>query len=414
MFETLDSIRQQLRAGEDSYSEFKEIRLGDRSVISPNTEDFAGEMVAFANADGGVLFLGVADDGSVRGIPAGALATVEQWVLNVASNNCDPPIRPVLRRTLLPGRDGTEAEILLVEVRRSVFAHQTSGGRTYVRVGSTKQGLKMHEIGRLLQQRGRAFVFDEQVVATTTTDALDPRLVEKFFFGAYDLPLADLMRNTRIVSADEEGMDRPTVAGLLAFGKNPREHLPPAYIEAAVYRGAELTSDDLVNSQAIEGPVGVQIEDGLSFVDRFMLKPARKSVGREDFPQYDLSVIYEALVNAVAHRDYSIAGSKIRLYLFADRLELYSPGALPNSLTLETMPFRVFTRNQLLVSFLSRMRARRTNRVFIESRGEGVRRILREGERHAGRRPEYRQFGDELLLTIWAQPSPHEGRPEPT
>lgn len=162
----------------------------------------------------------------------------------------------------------------------------------------------------------------------------------------------------------------------------------------------------------MEGQADTQIDDATAFVERFMLKPARKPDGREDHPQYDVGAVYEAIVNAVAHRDYSIAGAKIRLFLFADRLELYSPGAPPNTITIETMPYRVFTRNQLLVSFLSRMRSHRTGRAFLESRGEGVRRILEASEAHAGRRPVYELFGDELRLTIWAKPSPHEGRGE--
>ena len=108
-------------------------------------------------------------------------------------------------------------------------------------------------------------------------------------------------------------------------------------------------------------------------------------------------------MNAVAHRDYSIHGSKIRLFLFADRLELYSPGKLPNTMTLEEMPYRVFTRNQLLVNFLSRIHSRRTARVYLESRGEGVRRILEAGEAHSGRRPKYELFGEELRLTLWTK-----------
>ena len=151
-----------------------------------------------------------------------------------------------------------------------------------------------------------------------------------------------------------------------------------------------------------------QIDDAKEFVERFMLKPARKPAGREDHPQYDIGSIHEAIVNAVAHRDYSIAGSKIRLFLFADRVEIYSPGALPNTLTIETMAYRVFTRNQLLVRFLSRMKARRTRHSFLESRGEGVRRILDASEAHSGRRPVYELFDEELRLTIWAKPSPHE------
>ena len=114
-------------------------------------------------------------------------------------------------------------------------------------------------------------------------------------------------------------------------------------------------------------------------------------------------VVDEAIVNAVAHRDYAISGSKIRLFLFADRLELYSPGKLPNTLTLDDMPYRTFTRNQLLVGFLSRIRSKRTGQVFLESRGEGVRKILWEGEAYSGRRPEYELFGDELRLTLWTK-----------
>jgi len=85
-----------------------------------------------------------------------------------------------------------------------------------------------------------------------------------------------------------------------------------------------------------------------------------------------------------------------------------SPGELPNTLTLETLPYRQFTRNQLLVSFLAKMRSPRSGRAFIEARGEGVRKILSASEAHSGKRPEYRLLGQELLLTIWAKPSPHE------
>lgn len=262
-----------------------------------------------------------------------------------------------------------------------------------------------------LRGASRVFSFDGQPVPTATIEDLDHERLERFFTnGPQSIPWTDLLRNTRVVSPADDGLDRPTVAGLLAFGRTPRAHLPSAYIEAAVYRGDELTSDDLVHSDRIEGRVDAQVDDATAFVERFMLKPARKPVGREDHPQYDVGAVYEAIVNAVAHRDYSIAGSKIRLFLFSDRLELYSPGTLPNTLTIDTMPFRVFTRNQLLVSFLSRMKSRRTGQAFLESRGEGVRRILEVAEAHSGRRPTYELFGEELRLTIWAKPSPHEAR----
>jgi predicted HTH transcriptional regulator len=405
MFDTREQILDQLTAGEDARAEFKELRLGDRSVLSPNTED----LVALANAECGALFLGVDDRGVVRGIPAERTSLVERWVVNVATQNCEPPLRPILRKEVLPKPDGGDALVLVVEIRRGLHVHRTAGGRYYLRVGSTKRDFRPEELARLLQQRGRAYVFDEQPMPEATWEDLDRDLLRRFFERAPAIPWEDLMRNTRVIARDEEGTDRPTVAGLLAFGTELRRFLPSAYIEAACYRGTRLTSDQLVHADQIVGRVADQIDAATAFVDRFMLKPARKEVGREDFPQYDLDAVHEAVVNAVAHRDYSITGSKIRLFLFADRLELYSPGALPNTLTIETMPYRVFTRNQLLVSFLSKMRSARTGRAFLESRGEGVRRILEAGEAHAGRRPEYELFGEELRLTVWAKPAPFDG-----
>ena len=253
--------------------------------------------------------------------------------------------------------------------------------------------------------------FDEQRVLSATVDDLDDRRLQDFFAnGPRPLPWHDLLRNTRVLTMDDNNTERPTVSGLLAFGRTPQEHLPSAFVEAGVFRGARLVSDELVHADLIEGQADTQIDDSVKFVDRYMLKPARKYIGREDHPQYALNAVHEAIVNAVAHRDYSLSGSKIRLCLFVDRLEIYSPGALPNTLTIKTMPYRVFTRNKLLVSFLSRMRSRRTGRAFLKSKGEGVRGIFKGSEAHSGRRPEYELFGNELRLTIWAKPSPHEGR----
>ncbi len=408
MFDTAADIEARIRAGEDSFVEFKELRLGKRSVVSPNAESVAGEMVAFANAEGGALLLGVKDDGTVDGIAEDALGTVEEWVVNVASNRCDPPIRPVVRRILLPDAGGDLA-VLAVEIKQSLYVHATATGRWLVRVGSSKRRLTGQELPRLFQQRGRAFVFDEQPVMTASGDALDRKALERFFSGPLGIPWEELLRKTRVLLRDEQGVDRPTVAAMLAFAEAPEEHLLSAKIEAGVYRRDLLDSADLVHSQTFTGPVARQIDEAVSFVDRFMLRPATKSAeGRLDYPQYAIEAVREAVVNAVAHRDYSLGGAKIRLFLFSDRLELYSPGALPNTLTLEDMPYRVFTRNQLLVNFLSRTYSEKTGRVYLESRGEGVRRILEESERHSGRRPEYRLLGQELLLTIWAQSSPHD------
>ena len=367
-------------------------------MISPDTDDLAGEFAAFANAGGGALFLGVDDSGTVRGIPADRVGAGERWLVNVATDNCDPPIRPGIRKVCLPATGGDDKPILAVRVPRGTFVHQPSGGRYCARVGSTKQRLTSAELARLFQNRGRGYVFDEQPVFAADVNELDWNRLEAFFGRSPNIPWLDLLRNTRVVLRDERNTERPSVAGLLTFGDKPTEYLRSAWIEAASYRGTRLSSDDLIHEERLRGPAPDQIDAAVAFVMRYGAAggPRRRSL-------YDIESVDEAIVNAVAHRDYSIYCAKIRLFLFADRLELYSPGKLPNTMTLEEMPYRVFTRNQLLVNFLSRIPGKRTGRVFLESRGEGVRKILEASEAHSGRRPDYELLGEELRLTIWAR-----------
>ena len=403
MFDTSEQIENQFLAGEDGRAEFKELPLTDRGVQAPNAESVAGEMVAFANADGGTLCLGVRDDGAPVGIPPARLDAVERWFVNIATDNCDPPIRPIVRKHVLRVKDEPK-HLILGEIPRGLYVHRTTGGRYYQRIGSSKRDLTPAELVRLFQQRGREYVFDEQAVLAAGVSDLNQHRLEAFFGRSPTIPWLDLLRNTRVAARDEHGADRPTVAGLLAFATEPTDFLPSCSIEAACYAGTELSSDHLTHVERLAGPASDQIDAATAFVTRFM-RNAGTSPG---VGAYDIDVVDEAIVNAIAHRDYSIGGSKIRLFLFADRLELYSPGKLPNTLTLDDMPYRTFTRNQLLVSFLSRLRSKRTGQVFLESRGEGVRKILRQGEAHSGRKPEYRLFGDELRLTLWAREGSRE------
>ena len=402
MFDTRESILDQLGSGEDGQAEFMPLRFDDQGEFSIDAEELAGELVGFANAEGGVVFLGVDDSSVAHGIPPEKLDAVERRLLSVATDDCEPPVRLVVRKALLPGDEESDRRILLAHVLCGLDVHRTSGGRYYTRVGSAKQDLTPSELARLFQQRGRAYVFDEHPVLAAAVKDLNRHRLEAFFGRSPTIPWLDLLRSARVTFRNEDGVDRPTVAGLLAFATEPTDFLASGSIEAACYRGTRLSSDDLVHAERLAGPVSDQIDAGIAFVARFMRSLPDTGPNTGTVAAYDLDVVDETIVNAVAHRDYAISGSKIRLFLFADRLELYSSGKLPNTITLDDMPYRTFTRNQLLVSFLSRLRSKRTGQVFLESRGEGVRKILEDGEAHAGRRPEYELFGDELRLTLWA------------
>ncbi len=360
-----EEILRRLRAGEDGRNEFKRVDIEDGRITGPSGHNLAAGFVAFTNAEGGMFFLGVDDAGTPIGIPPDRLDHVEQWVVNIASDLCDPPIRPILHRVMVPADEG-EATILLAEIKRGLYVHRTARGRYFLRVGSTRRDLDPTELARLFQDRGREFVFDERLVyGASATDLSQTRLEAHFGIGPA-IPWPDLLRNTRVTIRGSDGVDRPSVAGLLAFGPEPTEHMMSAYVEAACYGGTRMSSDDLVRGERLTSSVADQIDAGIAFVMHYM-----RHRGPDAEPAYDVDVIDEAIVNAVAHRDYSVSGSKIRLLLFADRLELYSPGKLPNGITIEDMPYRIFTRNQLLVGFLSRMRSKRTGDFFLESRRAG-------------------------------------------
>ena len=161
-----------------------------------------------------------------------------------------------------------------------------------------------------------------------------------------------------------------------------------------------------LDAQIIGGPLNRQITDATVFTRKNMRISARKEPARVDVPEYSDKALFEAIVNAVVHRDYSIRGSRIRLSMFEDRLEIQSPGSLPNNLTVESMEIRQATRNEALASLLGRMpvgdvRGAEDRRYFMERRGDGVPIIRRETEGLCGRPPAYRLIdGSELFLNI--------------
>ena len=222
------------------------------------------------------------------------------------------------------------------------------------------------------------------------------------------------LRKLGMAVQDADNGIRPTVAGVLMGTGDPRRWLPSAYIQAVAYRDDAILPDAegtpyQLDAQDVVGPLDRQITEACRFVARNMRTEAFKDQGRKDRPQYDMAAVFEAIVNAVAHRDYSIRESKIRLRLFASRLEIYSPGALANSLSLDSLRYRQATRNDAITSLLLKcpvpdetwLRVARSN--LLERRGEGVPIILDRSEELSGSSPVYRMIDDaELLLTMFA------------
>ena len=179
-------------------------------------------------------------------------------------------------------------------------------------------------------------------------------------------------------------------------------------------RGTSATDERVAASYQLDaaditGPLDRQLIEASRFVLKNMRRAASKAVGRVDQPQFDMAAVFEALVNAVAHRDDAMRGAKIRLRLFEDRLELFSPGGLANSLTVDSLRYRQTARNETVCSLLTRCPARdepwltEGRAHLMEKRGEGVPIILDNSTALSGREPEHRVLDDaELMLTIHA------------
>ena len=198
----------------------------------------------------------------------------------------------------------------------------------------------------------------------------------------------------------------PTHLGLLLFAEEPERHMNGACIDLAAY-AHEDPDGNTIDTKRIVGPVPEQIAQALSYIRLSPLVPTlsrKDGEGRMDYPSYVETALQEAVVNAVVHRDYEIAGSQIIIRMFPDRIEFQNPGALYNTLTIENLyagcqPVR---RNQLLAGFMRDYKSALTGRSYMEARGEGFLNLVRDSLRLSGRRPELEQIGEATRLTIYA------------
>lgn len=423
MRESAARLLERIRLGEDSLLELKQVVFAGGKVRGPSRDAIADELAAFANALGGVLVLGVDDESrEIVGVPLDRLDQVVGLVTEICEDALDPPLDVVVDRLELPDATGMRRCVVRVSVARSLFVHRSPGG--YMRrSGDSKRQIPPNALARLFQERSRAGLatFDESAVETAKFADLERDLIDRFRTGLTIDDRELLAEKLGLAERSDEGVLRPTLAGVLLAANDPRRWLPNAFMQAVAYRGttvAEALQAAHYQIDALDccGPLDQQVGDACRFVAKNQRVAASKHMGREDHPQYDMTAVFEAVVNAVAHRDYSIHGSKIRLRLFTDRLELYSPGGPPNGITLDALAYRQSSRNNTVASLLAKIPVPegilglQTSRTTImDRRGEGVGVILSRGEALSGRAPVYELFDEsELRLTIFAAKPPED------
>jgi len=409
VYDTPAELLQAIAGGEDSYLELQEVVLAGRGAMGLEGERQASQRIArqvsaFTNTDGGVLALGVADSKAVIGIDPERMDDLQLFVLDVARDKVEPPADHLLRLdAMVIGTESGDRVVLRVDIRPDYFAvHAPKGRRPFTRSGNRTIEVSMELLPRLLARRGSLISPDERPVLSSTADDLDWLRIGRYHEARFRRPLGDRLRfarNLMLLQTDELGIDHATVAGLLLFGSAPQRHLPQARIDVVAYAGTVPDTDARRDARSFTGPVTDQIAAAVEYLERSpsiqTWSQKQGSGGRIDRPTYSLRALEECV-------DYAITGGQIRVQLFADRIEVTSPGRLPNSLSPEDLfagaqPIR---RNQVLVGFLVESATSGQERALMDSQGEGFLTMVRETERVAGRPPEVRPQTEAVTVTI--------------
>ena len=343
---TVKSILTQIALGEDSTHQFK--------VDVRNGESLAAEMVAFANSGGGTLFIGVADDGAAPGLSVEDVARINQLISNAASQLVRSPLTVQTENVALEnGRI-----VILLKVPRGIDRpYFDKNGVIWLKTGADKRRVNSKEELRRLFQMTDQFHADE-LPTKAGVDKLDKLRFRDFLRDVYKQVLPEaaaelirLLQNMNLASDD----GNLNLAGVLMFAERPEWIKPQFVLKAIRYPGNQIHVSEYVDAEDFAGPLPKVFNDALAFVMRNLHKTqAGRGVNAPGQPEISESVFEELLVNALVHRDYFVS-APIRLFIFDNRIEIISPGHLPNNLTVEKIRTgNSNIRNPILVSYVAK------------------------------------------------------------
>lgn len=342
---TLAELRALIRRGEDSTRQFK------RDLH--NADALAAEMVAFANGEGGTLIVGVDDDGAITGLSAEDVQRVNQLIANVASQSVRSPLTVQTRNIAVTGR----RLVVVIGVPRGLDKpYFDRNGVIWLKAGSDKRRLNSKEELRRLFQISDQFHADA-LPTPVKPEALDLPRLRDFLREAYGqaLPKAKpallrLLRNLNL--ATEAGT--LNLAGLLLFAEQPELHRPQFVVKAVCYPGTTIHASRYDDSEDFSGPLRRVFDGALAFVLRNLRKVQAGGVNSQGVPEVPAVVFEELLVNALVHRDYLVS-APVRVFVFSDRIEIISPGHLPDTLTVDHIRAgNSNLRNPILASFVAK------------------------------------------------------------
>ena len=373
-------------------------------------DEVAEALVAMANGQGGTLVLGAGGRARAK-IEGLADPAAARDLLLEAALACTPPLVLPLPALVRHG----EAALLVAEVPAGLSQVYSLHGKYLRREAGTNQPLSPDALRRLLSERGDVG-WERGTPEGASLAELDQAKVTSYATrvgpGAEERPLDFLHRRGCLERAESFGFSlpglappadgprpsyRPTNAGLLLFAREVEARFPQAEITLVQYRGRDM-ADEFEREDVRD-----TLPEAVRRAERWLMEHMRKGsrmVGleRRDWVQFPPGAVREALVNAVAHRDYSVRGEGIRVLLFADRLEVYSPGRLPGHVTLENIVAERYSRNECLVQVLADLG-------LIERLGYGIDRMLRQMADAGLPPPAFRETAAGFLVTLQGQPA---------
>jgi len=364
----LDTI---IQSGEGYKTEFK------RNVNS----DLAKEIVAFANSSGGIILIGVEDDGTIAGI------TVDNSLrskVQMAARDCDPSINVSMR---------TFKNVLIVDVHEGKDKPYRCTNGFYIRNGASSIKLSTQEIISFIKTEGKVKFDELRVPEVSFPKGLDEYAIKRFMgFLNLSSPVSpnELLGNLGAVYLDEKP---PVVnnAGVLFFAKNPSRYIPHSVVNCIVYKGNGKV--DILDKKSFDFDIITNIDETLKFIKRHLnVSFEIKSSRRKEKLEIPEVVLREAVVNAVAHRDYFEKGATVMVEIFDNRVEISNPGGLPKGLTAANFGTRTLARNSLIAALLNRAG-------YIEKLGTGIQRIVSEMKNVDLPEPEF-DFNSFFTITL--------------
>ncbi|MBF0234028.1 MAG: putative DNA binding domain-containing protein [Desulfamplus sp.] len=331
-----------LGQGEDSQNQFK------KNIN--NADSLSAEIVAFSNGQGGSIFIGVDDDGSITGLSGEDSHRLNQLISSVASQHVEPPINPTTQNVTID-----DHLILIVNVPKGLNKpYQDKNGVFWVKSGADKRkATSREEIQRLFQSSGMVHADIIPADGMTIAD-IDMPYFRDFFNKRYgellesqNLPLEQTITNMNLGDAGSLNL-----TGALLFGQNPSARLPSFVVKAAAFPGETITTDSYIDSRDITGKIADIFQQTVGFIlSNIKQVQGEQSVNSLGQPEIPRIVLEEIIVNALVHRDYFVS-APIRVFIFSNRIEIISPGHLPNNLTVANIKAgNSNTRNPVLASF---------------------------------------------------------------